>query len=74
MRTALKTALLVLGILTLVAGIALIVLTVLERKERERIARAKRRREKLLREQQASTGFNTGDITKTQVHKRPPIE
>lgn len=73
-RTALKTALLVLGILTLVAGIALIVLTVLERKERERIARAKRRRERLLREQQASTGFTAGDITNTQVHKRPPIE
>jgi uncharacterized repeat protein (TIGR01451 family) len=73
-RTALKTALLVLGILTLVAGIALIVLTVLERKERERIARAKRRRERLLREQQANAGFANNDLTKTQVNRRPPTE
>ncbi len=73
-RTALKTALFVLGILTLVAGIALIVLTVLERKERERIARAKRRRERLLREQQASAGFTNSDLTQTQVNRRPPPE
>lgn len=72
-RTALKTALFVLGVLTLVAGIALIVLTVLERKERERIARAKRRRERLLREQQANSGF-TADLGNTQVNKRPPTE
>ena len=71
--TALKTALFVLGALTLVAGVALIVLSVLERKERERVARAKRRRERLLREQQANAGAR-GDIENTQVNKRPPAD
>ena len=75
-RTALRTALIVLGVLTFVSGIALIVLSVLEKKERERIARAKRRREKLLREQQASAGFAVGtpDLSQTQMNKRPPTD
>ncbi|MCE5235652.1 MAG: hypothetical protein ABFC62_05095 [Clostridiaceae bacterium] len=73
-RTALKTALIVLGALTLAAGVALIVLSVLERKERERIARAKRRRERLLREQQASAGSFRGDVENTQVNRRPPAD
>ncbi len=73
--TALRTALIVLGVLTFAALIALIVLSVLERKERERIARAKRRREKLLREQQAGAGFTPqAELTDTRVNKRPPTD
>lgn len=49
--SALRTVLIVLAVLTFVAGVALVILSALEKKERERIARRRAARERKLREQ-----------------------
>lgn len=49
--SALRTVLIVLAVLTVFAGIALVILSSLEKKERERIARRRAARERKLREQ-----------------------
>jgi conserved repeat protein len=49
--SALRTVLIVLAVLTFVAGVALVILSALEKKERERIARRRAARERKRREQ-----------------------
>ena len=49
--SALRTVLIVLGVLTFMAGIALIILSTLAKRERERMARRRAARERKLREQ-----------------------
>ena len=49
--SALRTVLIVLAVLTVFAGVALLILSSLEKKERERIARRRAARERKLREQ-----------------------
>ena len=51
MSSALRTVLIVLGVLTFMAGIALIILSTLAKRERERMARRRAARERKLREQ-----------------------